>query len=361
MKNILVCVSGLTPQVITETLCALTVERGIQIDELFVITTEKGRKVILGKEAIGNPANKYFVKLSDKIQEMASIYKFAFPKFSPSNLIVATEENLNQKDIRSDKDNILFPNKLSEVISKLSEDHDTTLHCSVSGGRKTMSVFMGFALSLFGRNQDRLYHVLTTEKNEKDSSFFFPPTLKRIKEIELSEIPFVRLRGFLDKSEKGLIKNRNYSEIVEQTQIQLENANKDFIKIEVSSGNIYYRNRRKTFGHLSPGQLNFYFGLLDKLRRERAVPMFDIVRNDLSKIKNADSTISKINSEIKKAFGTEWILSEEFQLKKVGSMKYDLPPQLIAKNKEKKNKINPGYAKYGILADVNTQIIIDYD
>jgi len=49
-KHILLCVAGMTPQIITETLYALTQERGERIDEIRVITTLDGRdKIMHGK------------------------------------------------------------------------------------------------------------------------------------------------------------------------------------------------------------------------------------------------------------------------------------------------------------------------
>src|SRR2546426_12133493 len=46
-RHILLCVAGLTPQIITETLYALTQQRGERIDEIRVITTLGGRDRIL--------------------------------------------------------------------------------------------------------------------------------------------------------------------------------------------------------------------------------------------------------------------------------------------------------------------------
>ena len=42
-RHILLCVAGLTPQIITETLYALTQQRGERVDEIRVITTLGGR------------------------------------------------------------------------------------------------------------------------------------------------------------------------------------------------------------------------------------------------------------------------------------------------------------------------------
>ncbi|CUU09186.1 CRISPR-associated protein, NE0113 family, partial [Candidatus Thermokryptus mobilis] len=42
MKNILISILGSTPQILTETLWCLKVQKGIDIDEIIVITTSFG-------------------------------------------------------------------------------------------------------------------------------------------------------------------------------------------------------------------------------------------------------------------------------------------------------------------------------
>ena len=42
-KQILLCAAGMTPQIVTETLWALTQERGERIDEIRVMTTLAGK------------------------------------------------------------------------------------------------------------------------------------------------------------------------------------------------------------------------------------------------------------------------------------------------------------------------------
>jgi hypothetical protein len=78
---------------------------------------------------------------------------------------------------------------------------------SLAGGRKTMGYYAGYALSLYGRAQDRLSHVLVTEPFEQSWNFFYPTPYPRVIEtkdnkladtqtaqVTLAEVPFVRLR-----------------------------------------------------------------------------------------------------------------------------------------------------------------------
>lgn len=89
---------------------------------------------------------------------------------------------------------------------------DTELHASIAGGRKTMGYYLGYALSLFGRPQDRLSHVLVSEPFEATWEFFYPTPYSHIIEVRdrglvdtaearvsLAEIPFVSLRHGLPK------------------------------------------------------------------------------------------------------------------------------------------------------------------
>jgi hypothetical protein len=83
---------------------------------------------------------------------------------------------------------------------------------SLAGGRKTLGYYLGYALSLFGRPQDRLSHVLVSAPFESHPRFFYPTprecvihTLDREQRpldcrdavVTLAEIPFVRLRDEL--------------------------------------------------------------------------------------------------------------------------------------------------------------------
>ena len=80
-----------------------------------------------------------------------------------------------------------------------------------------MSVHLAAALSLFGRENDKLLHVLTSEEFEFKG--FYPLSKKEDKALELSEIPFIRLRSVL--GDEVNFKN-SYYEFVEQTQKQLK-------------------------------------------------------------------------------------------------------------------------------------------
>jgi CRISPR-associated protein (TIGR02584 family) len=201
-KNILICVAGATPQVITETIYALSKKSPpVYINELFVITTSYGKQLIekrLIQEGI----------LNSLIKE----YDLPEISFSEQSILVIKDIEGNElEDIRNNKDNEATADLITTFIKQMTEQQDTALHCSIAGGRKTMSYYLGSALQLFGRPQDRLYHVLVSSEFENNPEFFYPPkrhrkvtcrmldgTIKSIStakaEIHLADLPFVRLK-----------------------------------------------------------------------------------------------------------------------------------------------------------------------
>jgi len=110
-------------------------------------------------------------------------------------------------DIRSPADNHAAADYITAQVRSITADADCALHASIAGGRKTMGFYLGYALSLFGRPQDRLSHVLVSEPFESSYDFFYPTPYSRVlqtrdgqladtatAQVTLAEIPFVSLR-----------------------------------------------------------------------------------------------------------------------------------------------------------------------
>jgi CRISPR-associated protein (TIGR02584 family) len=71
-------------------------------------------------------------------------------------------------DIRSVADSHQAADQITKRVRALSADPDCALHVSIAGGRKTMGYYAGYALSLFGRRQDRLSPGLVSEPFESN-------------------------------------------------------------------------------------------------------------------------------------------------------------------------------------------------
>jgi CRISPR-associated protein (TIGR02584 family) len=210
-KAILLCVAGLTPQIITETLYALTQQRGERVDEIRVITTLAGRDRIMN-DLLTPQWGKFFEFCQDFHIDPQQI------KFDRTCIyLLHRPDGQMLEDIRSVSDNEAAANQICDIVRRLTEEPNTRIHASAAGGRKTMSVYLTAALQLFGRTNDQLSHVLVSEDFETHPEFFYkPPAARTLEkrdrqgnvirqlstadaEIHLADIPFIRLRGILSQ------------------------------------------------------------------------------------------------------------------------------------------------------------------
>lgn len=231
-RHILLCVAGLTPQIITEVLYALTQQRGERLDEIRVITTLLGQDRLL-KGLLDPLQGRYFMFCRDYGIDPASI-RFGHTSISA----VQTSDGRTLDDIRLKAENERTADRICEIVRELAKDENTRIHASAAGGRKTMGIFLASAMQLFGRRQDALSHVLVNEPFENHPEFYYippqPMTLD-LKDrqgnvigqastsdarIELADIPFVRLRGML----RGWLEELpgSYGGIVERAQFELD-------------------------------------------------------------------------------------------------------------------------------------------
>jgi len=279
-NNILVSVSGLTPQVITEALYFLCVKKKIKINEIYVITTQKGKNVLQGKENIPGTTN---TTLKKEITELCRHYKLSEPKFDLTgrHIIAAREESAELTDIRTDIHNQLFPNKIAEFIKQKTSKPENVLHCLITGGRKSMSVHLAGVLSLFGREHDKLYHILTSEKFEFKG--FYPKTKEEIKSLELSEIPYVRLRPLVSPSlTQKELNSKTYIDFVRYTQTRLSLVSENqHLLIDIPRRSLIFNDKSIT---LEPLQLALYCLIIQKYYADKKpVKIHEIVSVSFAK------------------------------------------------------------------------------
>jgi CRISPR-associated protein (TIGR02584 family) len=178
MKNILLAVTGLSPQVITETLYALY-QNARRVDAIHVITTREGRDIIYSGLLAGKNGQ-YFRFLKEYGIDSSDI------DFSHRNVHVITDEHgVEIPDIVNENDNEHLLKKCLELAFLFTGDTDKTVFFSIAGGRKTMSSCLTLAAQMYGRPQDRLYHVLVSPEFEGCRGFYYPP--KESMQIELKD------------------------------------------------------------------------------------------------------------------------------------------------------------------------------
>lgn len=213
-RRILLCVTGLSPQIVTETLYALAHDTPVFLPtEVHLITTAEGAR--LAKTALLHPDGGQFHAL------LTNYPVLDHPRFDDTHIhIITGPDGQPLSDIRSPEENAAAADAITATVANLTRDDDAALHVSIAGGRKTMGFYLGYAFSLLARPQDRLSHVLVSAPFESHPEFFFPPALPRRlptkdgrhidtaeASITLAEIPVVRLRnGLPDALQKGHIR-----------------------------------------------------------------------------------------------------------------------------------------------------------
>lgn len=251
-RRILLAVAGTTPQILTETLYALTQSVQPYIPtEVHVITTSEG-------------AHRIRLQLLD--EHTGRFHQFC-RDYGLTGRIVFTSENvtllhdasgLPLADIVSPRDNELAADQIVSWLRSFAQDGECAIHACLAGGRKTMGFYLGYGLSLYGREQDRLSHVLVSPHFEGNRDFFYKPPVAQTlyssafvggrvddrplstedAEIWLAEIPFVRLRDGLPANLLG--GKGSYTNAVQAVQSSLPDNNLlvDFQRHELVCGGV---------------------------------------------------------------------------------------------------------------------------
>jgi CRISPR-associated protein (TIGR02584 family) len=267
-KEILIFVAGTTPQIITETIYALIHQAPpVYPDEIHVITTTQGKNLI--KENLID---------SGRFREFCREFNMQENILDENSILVVKGKNADYlDDIKEAKDNESLGDFITNFIKDKTFDGKTRLHCSLAGGRKTMSFYIGSALQLFGRPWDKLYHVLVTPEFESNPDFYYKPKKNKVltplnpplnkshplnpplnkshpfnpplnkggngglkplntkdAEIFLAELPFIRLR------DKIPLNGKSFRKLVEEGQKEIDTAlTQPFLKINLRERTVY--------------------------------------------------------------------------------------------------------------------------
>lgn len=206
-RRVLLAVCGLSPQIVTETLYALAADEHAPLvpTEVHLITTAEGARraeLSLLSDDLG-----WFHKL-------IADYHLPGIAFDRSHIhVIRDAQGRPMDDIRGAADNEAAADHITHQVRAFTSDPACALHVSIAGGRKTMGFYLGYALSLYGRAQDRLSHVLVSDPFESSWDFFYPTPYSRVlqtrdgkladtamAQVTLAAIPFVSLRHGLPQA-----------------------------------------------------------------------------------------------------------------------------------------------------------------
>ena len=215
----LLCIVGRSPAVVTETLYGLCVDEATDrplrsVGHLHVVTTEYGRTSPQGglrdllRRKVEEMGREFGPEVNERLPTIDNIEEPVVPTYKYSTDPI--------RDVRTSEASARLGDTILELIRELAGDEQPPLHASIAGGRKTMGYFVGVVMTLFGRFQDRISHVLLGGEDETGrqlgrlaesaDAFFYPPGESQMisardddrfdasqVEVELYEVPFVPL------------------------------------------------------------------------------------------------------------------------------------------------------------------------
>jgi len=307
-KNILVCVSGLSPQIVTETLYALAMDKDdpVVVDEVHILTTTTGKEKI--EKMLLAPKTGQFFQLCEQYPCLVADHI----RFNAETIhVVKDKEGNDLDDIRTIEDNGRLADEIVDLMRELTAEDSrgqplNRVHASIAGGRKTMGFFLGHAMTLFAHREDRLSHVLVTGGFEGHREFFFPPIENKIlekrdfktgelekietrdAEVMLADIPFVRLRGAVMKKSGSVFgKGMGYEETVQMAQADFDLVD---IKFDWDKREVYLSGKQV---EMKPIDFTFYYWLSKRKKNGVVKAWRD---HDVTDIKFLDDVYAKFKS-----------------------------------------------------------------
>ncbi len=238
---ILFAATGMSPAILTETIWALAHEEEPVIpNRVVVVTTRTGRNSLIerlftAQEQFGGRC--VWDALRDSLRESLATKgldigaRLRFGSTAEDIVVLTGVEPTNNRsheldDLRTREDNEAAASHLLERVRQFTADAENTLITSVAGGRKTLGALLYGCMTLAGRPQDRVTHVLVSEPYETLPDFFYPaqpggPVKARDgglyppqnAKVDLADIPFVPLANLIGSQ---LSAGQGFASLVEQ-------------------------------------------------------------------------------------------------------------------------------------------------
>ena len=217
-RVVLVAGMGTSPAVLTETVWALAHQSPAIIpDEIVVLVTKSGKEKLYREILEGSPCVWDRMRESLRLENLDVEGRLVFGDTSIH--VIPDERGNGIDDLRSGEDNLRAADFMLRQLRQYTESPDTVVMTSIAGGRKTMSALLFSCMTLLGREEDKVFHVLLPSEFEGGvtPTMYYPVkgvtytnivTGKKYRSdkfrSELFEVPFVRMRGWYQEKFKTI-------------------------------------------------------------------------------------------------------------------------------------------------------------
>ncbi len=252
-RTILIAVTGMSPAVLTETVWALAFPLDkdtapIIPDRVIALTTTAGRDAIV-QQLFGS--DRIWERLREAV--LGAGYK-TDPRLcfgvTGDCVKVFTRRSIGKpvelKDISTKDENTAVADFITNELWSHVAKPDTRIVASISGGFKTMSALLFAGMSLLGRKDDLITHVLVNQPFDDPHltpRFYFPKQAQqalkdrngkvwdaRDAQLRLGFVPFVPLNDLLEKFKRP----RSYSDLVARCRGNLNRRLRQPVNLRLS-------------------------------------------------------------------------------------------------------------------------------
>ena len=213
-------VIGGSPAILSESLAAYVRDYDTYPTQLHIITTLEGKKRLVHR----------FLDEGGWQDFVAEYPEYQSVVFDDGCIEVAGE----LQDISSEEDNRVMMEAIFRVVQEASEQGSHII-ASIAGGRKTMSYYLGLAMSMFASSGDKMTHVLVPPEWEFDRDFLFPKRTEWA-QLTLLETPFLRIGDFLASELKKVDVNR----MIDATQTAIDQAAKPMLEVNYDTREVSF-------------------------------------------------------------------------------------------------------------------------
>lgn len=219
---VLLCLVGMSPAVLTETVWALAHEpEPVLPHRVIAVTTRPGRDKLLASLIDSGRWEALRSQLVAEGLPAAPRLRFG-PVADSIRVIPKADRSGDLDDLVTPADSEAAADFIQEQVRNFTADAATHLVAGLAGGRKTMSAILAMSMMFLGRDADRLCHVLVSPPFDSPAlqpPFLFPtdpPETHRLRlpgggtreisssdaRIWLADVPFAPLRGLWERDLK---------------------------------------------------------------------------------------------------------------------------------------------------------------
>lgn len=266
-QTVLLSLVGTAPAVLSETVWALAHQEDPVIpDKIVAMTTSTGAAKIKEKLFEEGHWKRMLEALEQKGLPVADRLRFG-PIGASIRVFADSTQSRELDDIRTAEDNEAVAEFFMETIRTFVENDSIRLIVSIAGGRKTTSALLYSVMSLLGRAEDQIQHILVDDHWTFQPDFMYPgcqgvfvdrdtgnSLSSADAKLQVVDVPFVPLRYLF---ERDLQRSAgSFVELINQVRARTINVTNDLaVQLLTDSGEF---NVSGQVVNLSPNEFLLY-------------------------------------------------------------------------------------------------------